>query len=172
MLMILAVLSMAHRQPGRHRADQPQAHAGLLDHLAHGLHAARLLSGIVVGDRLRRRTPTASAMFYAITYVLMSLGTFGMILLLSRAGFEAENHRRFQGPEPRSPWFAFMLILMFSMAGMPPTASTPSWRCCRRWSRRAGLAGGVRRGVLAGRRVLLPARGQGDVLRRADMPAG
>ena len=59
-------------------------------------------------------------MFYAITYVLMSLGSFGMILLLSRASFEAENIEDFKGLNKRSPWFAaMMMILMFSMAGMP-----------------------------------------------------
>jgi NADH-quinone oxidoreductase subunit N len=62
-------------------------------------------------------------MFYVAIYVLMSLGTFGMILLLSRAGFEAENLDDFKGLNKRSPWYAFlMLLLMFSMAGIPPTA--------------------------------------------------
>ena len=45
-----------------------------------------------------------------------------MILLLSRAGFEAENLDDFKGLNQRSPWYAFiMLLLMFSMAGVPPT---------------------------------------------------
>jgi NADH-quinone oxidoreductase subunit N len=57
-----------------------------------------------------------------LAYVLMSLGTFGMILLLSRKGFEAENLDDFKGLNQRSPWYAFMmLLLMFSMAGVPPT---------------------------------------------------
>jgi NADH-quinone oxidoreductase subunit N len=61
-------------------------------------------------------------MFYVLSYVLMSLGTFGMILLLSRKGFEAENIDDFKGLNQRSPWYAFMmLLLMFSMAGVPPT---------------------------------------------------
>ncbi|HVK55094.1 MAG TPA: proton-conducting transporter membrane subunit, partial [Burkholderiales bacterium] len=64
----------------------------------------------------------SSAMYYVIAYVLMSLGTFGMIILLSRAGFEAENLDDFKGLNKRSPWYAFvMLLLMFSMAGVPPT---------------------------------------------------
>ncbi|MGH3851122.1 MAG: NADH-quinone oxidoreductase subunit N, partial [Pseudonocardiaceae bacterium] len=54
--------------------------------------------------------------------VLMSLGSFGMILLLSRAGFEAENLDDFKGLNKRSPWYAFiMLLLMISMTGLPPT---------------------------------------------------
>jgi NADH-quinone oxidoreductase subunit N len=63
----------------------------------------------------------ASAMFYVVVYVMMNLGTFGMILLLSRGGFEAENLDDFKGLNQRSPWYAFvMLMLMFSMAGVPP----------------------------------------------------
>src|SRR5205823_7112431 len=61
-------------------------------------------------------------MFYAVVYVLMSLGSFGMVVLLSRAGFEAERIEDFKGLNARSPWFAFiMLLLMFSLAGVPPT---------------------------------------------------
>lgn len=63
-----------------------------------------------------------SSMFYAVVYVLMTLGGFGMIMLLSRAGFEADNLSDFKGLNQRSPWLAFMmLLLMFSMAGVPPT---------------------------------------------------
>lgn len=63
-----------------------------------------------------------SSMFYAVVYVLMSLGAFGMIMLLSRAGFEADKLDDFKGLNQRSPWLAFMmLLLMFSMAGVPPT---------------------------------------------------
>ncbi|TMH84561.1 MAG: NADH-quinone oxidoreductase subunit N, partial [Betaproteobacteria bacterium] len=58
----------------------------------------------------------------AVVYVLMSLGSFGMVVFLSRAGFEAERIEDFRGLNARSPWFAFiMLLLMFSLAGIPPT---------------------------------------------------
>ena len=61
-------------------------------------------------------------MFYIVTYVLTTLGTFGMIMLLSRQGFEAEEIDDFKGLTQRSPWFAFvMTMLMFSLAGVPPT---------------------------------------------------
>jgi NADH-quinone oxidoreductase subunit N len=61
-------------------------------------------------------------MFYAVAYVLMSLGAFGVVVLLSRAGFEAERLEDYRGLNARSPWFAFvMLLLMFSLAGVPPT---------------------------------------------------
>lgn len=62
------------------------------------------------------------AMFYLASYVLMTLAAFGMLLLLSRKGFEAEELEDFKGLNQRSPWYAFlMLIVMFSMAGVPPT---------------------------------------------------
>lgn len=64
----------------------------------------------------------SAAMFYAIAYVLTSLTSFGMILLLSRAGFEADRLEDFRGLNQRSPWWAFMMLLaMFSLAGIPPT---------------------------------------------------
>ncbi len=79
-----------------------------------------LLAGIVGGDPRFALNAYSSAMFYVIAYVLMSLGAFGMILLLSRAGFEAEDIEDFKGLNKRSPWFAaIMMILMFSMAGVP-----------------------------------------------------
>jgi len=81
-------------------------------------HMGFLLIGILAGGL----NGYASSMFYVVVYVLMSLGAFGMILLLSRHGFEAENLDDFKGLNQRSPWYAFlMLLLMFSMAGVPPT---------------------------------------------------
>lgn len=81
-------------------------------------HVGFLFLGILAG------TPEglAAAIFYSITYAVMALGGFGMILFLSRQGFEAEHIDDFKGLNERSPWFAFvMLLLMFSMAGVPPT---------------------------------------------------
>ena len=64
----------------------------------------------------------SAALFYAITYVLTSLASFGVILLLSREGFEADMLDDFKGLNQRSPWWAFiMLLVMFSLAGIPPT---------------------------------------------------
>ena len=81
-----------------------------------------LLSGIVSGNTLSAAEAWSAAMFYALVYVLMSLGAFGMVVLLSRAGFEAERLEDFKGLNTRSPWLAFvMLLLMFSLAGIPPT---------------------------------------------------
>ncbi len=79
-------------------------------------HVGYLLLGVLSGTQ----SGYASSMFYTIVYALMSLGGFGMIMLLSRAGFEADTLDDFKGLNERSPWFAFMmLILMFSMAGVP-----------------------------------------------------
>lgn len=63
----------------------------------------------------------ASALFYAISYALMSAAAFGVILALARAGFECEEIDDLKGLNQRSPWAAFlMMLVMFSMAGVPP----------------------------------------------------
>jgi len=80
-------------------------------------HVGFILMGFIAGseDGLR------AAMFYTLTYVLMAAAAFGMIILLSRKGFEAENLEDFKGLNARSPWFALMMLMvMFSMAGAPP----------------------------------------------------
>ena len=81
-----------------------------------------LLSGVFEGS-----TPAAAAnaysasMFYAVTYVLTTLGSFAVIMLLSRSGFEAESLEDFKGLNQRSPWFAaIMMVLLLSLAGVPP----------------------------------------------------
>jgi len=80
-------------------------------------HMGFLLLGIISGGV----NGYVSSMFYAIVYVLMNLGAFGMMLLLSRDGFEAEHIDDYKGLNQRSPWYAFlMLIIMLSMAGVPP----------------------------------------------------
>lgn len=82
-----------------------------------------LLAGVVDGQTFGAANAYGAAMFYAVIYVLMGLGAFGMVLLLSRSGFEAENLSDFKGLNQRSPWYAFMMLLiMFAMAGVPPTA--------------------------------------------------
>ena len=80
-------------------------------------HMGFVLLGVLSGEEIGY----SAAMFYVITYVLMNLGAFGMILMLSRSGFEAENLDDFRGLNQRSPWYAFMMLLfMFSMVGVPP----------------------------------------------------
>jgi len=80
-------------------------------------HIGYLLLGILSGSD----EGFAASMFYVVTYALMSTGAFGMIILLSRKGFESDNLDDMKGLAEKSPWFAFiMLILMFSLAGVPP----------------------------------------------------
>lgn len=64
----------------------------------------------------------SAAMFYTITYAITAVAAFGIVILLSREGFEAENITDFSGLNSRHPWYAFMMLLViFSMAGVPPT---------------------------------------------------
>jgi len=80
-------------------------------------HAGFLFLGIIAGTA----AGFAASLFYVIVYALMAAGGFGMIVLLSRAGVEADRLDDFRGLNERSPWYAFlMLILMLSMAGVPP----------------------------------------------------
>jgi NADH-quinone oxidoreductase subunit N len=114
MLVILAVLSLAL---GNVIAI---AQTNMKRMLAYSTisHVGFLLLGILAATQ----AGYSASMFYAITYALMAIGGFGMIILLSRAGIEADSLDDFKGLNERSPWFAFMmLVLMFSMAGVPPT---------------------------------------------------
>lgn len=80
-------------------------------------HMGYLLLGLV------NATPDgySAAMFYAISYALMATAAFGVILALSRSGFECENIDDLKGLNQRSPWLAFLMLLaMFSLAGVPP----------------------------------------------------
>lgn len=81
-------------------------------------HVGFLLLGLLAGTA----NGYSAAMFYTITYAVMATGSFGIVILLSRSGFEADLLEDFKGLNERSPWFAFMmLVLMFSLAGVPPT---------------------------------------------------
>jgi NADH-quinone oxidoreductase subunit N len=81
-------------------------------------HMGFMLLGIISADN----NGYSSAMFYIVVYVIMTLGTFGMIMLLSREEYEVEKLDDFKGLNRRSPWYAFItLLFMFSLAGVPPT---------------------------------------------------
>lgn len=115
MLTILAVLSMAL---GNVIAIAQTNIKRMLAYSAIS-HMGFFLLGVVAASP----AGYAAALFYVLVYAVMSLGCFGMIILLSRAGFEADRLDDFKGLNQRSPWHAFlMLVLMFSMAGVPPTA--------------------------------------------------
>jgi NADH-quinone oxidoreductase subunit N len=88
-----------------------------------GIMLLGLLSGMGEGNWLNREAAYTAALFYIIIYTIMSVGAFGMLLLLSRAGFDCENLDDMRGLNRRSPWYAaLMLLLMLSLAGLPPTA--------------------------------------------------
>ena len=77
---------------------------------------------MLLGFLTANRYGFSAAMFYTIAYALTSLASFGMIMLLSREGFESDRLDDFKGLNQRSPWWAFiMLLVMFSLAGLPPT---------------------------------------------------
>jgi NADH-quinone oxidoreductase subunit N len=113
MLVVLSVLSMAI---GNIVAI---AQSNLKRMLAYSTisHVGYVILGILAGTAQGYQ----AAMFYMISYVIVAAGAFGMILLLARQGFEAENLVDFKGLNARSPWFTGMMaILMFSLAGVPP----------------------------------------------------
>jgi len=80
-----------------------------------------LSAGVVSGNTLSAGNAYSSSMFYMVTYVLTTLGSFGLILYLSRAGFECEQISDLAGLGKRRPWLAGVMgVFMFSLAGIPP----------------------------------------------------
>jgi len=120
MLMFLAVLSIILGNLAaiaQSNIKRMLAYSGI-SHM--GFVLLGLLAGVVDGERHFALNAYSSAMFYAVSYVIMTLASFGMVILLSRAGFEAENIDDFKGLNKRSSWFAaMMMVVMFSMAGIP-----------------------------------------------------
>ena len=120
MLILLAVLSMAigniaaiaQTNLKRMLAYSAISHMGFM--------LLGLVTGVVGGDARFALNSYSSSMFYVITYVLTSAGTFGMILLLAQGGLESDELDDLKGLNKRSPWFAaMMMMMMFSMAGVP-----------------------------------------------------
>lgn len=112
MLMVLAALSIA---AGNVIAI---AQTNIKRLLAYSTisHVGFILLGFVAGTT----EGYAASMFYALTYVLMTVGSFGLLILCGRAGVEIENISDLKGLNDRSPWLAFMmLVLMMSTAGIP-----------------------------------------------------
>ncbi|HEX5685978.1 MAG TPA: NADH-quinone oxidoreductase subunit NuoN [Ideonella sp.] len=76
---------------------------------------------VIDANTLSAANGYSSAMFYVVTYVLTTLGTFGLVMYLSRAGFECDEISDLSGLAKRSPWLAgVMTVFMFSLAGVPP----------------------------------------------------
>jgi NADH-quinone oxidoreductase subunit N len=86
-----------------------------------GFMLLAMTAGVVSGNTLSAGNAYSSAMFYVVSYVLTTLGTFGLIMFLSRAGFESEEITDLAGLGKRAPWLAgVMTVFMFSLAGVPP----------------------------------------------------
>ncbi len=82
-------------------------------------HVGFIFLGLLAGSQAGLQ----ASLFYTIIYVIMAAGSFGMLILMSRKGFDADYLDDFKGLNKRSPWFAFiMMLLMFSMIGVPPLA--------------------------------------------------
>ena len=80
-------------------------------------HVGFLFLGLAAGGE----EGYAAAMFYAISYAIMSVAAFGAIVLLARRGFEGDRIEDFRGLAARSPWVAgLVLLVMASLAGIPP----------------------------------------------------
>jgi|TARA_B110000483_G_scaffold240982_2_gene322834 NADH-quinone oxidoreductase subunit N len=114
MLLVLAVVSMAlgnivaivQTNFKRMLAYSTVSHVGFI--------MLGLLSGTEVGY--------SAAMFYTLTYAITASVAFGVLMLLNREGFEAENIDDLTGLNNKNPWYAALLaIALFSMAGLPPT---------------------------------------------------
>ena len=121
MLMVLAVVSLlvgnlaavAQRNLKRMLAFSTIAQMGFM--------LLALVAGVVGDDRSNMTNAYGAAMFYVVTYVLTTLATFGVMMLLARQGFESEEIHDLAGLNQRSPLYAGILAAsMFSLAGVPP----------------------------------------------------
>jgi len=113
MIMVVAVLSLL---AGNIIAIAQSNIKRMLGYSTIG-HVGFILLGLFCGTE----KGYSSALFYTLTYIVAAAGAFGIVVLLSRRGFEAENLSDFKGLNARSPWFALMMMfLMLSLAGVPP----------------------------------------------------
>jgi NADH-quinone oxidoreductase subunit N len=121
MLLILAFLSLAI---GNLTAIMQTNFKRMLAYstISHmGFILLGLASGSLDGDKQFDTESYGSALFYMLTYVLTTLATFGLIMLMAREGHECEEISDLKGLNRRSPWMAaLLLLLMCSLAGLPP----------------------------------------------------
>jgi NADH-quinone oxidoreductase subunit N len=122
MLLILAVLSLA---VGNLIAIMQTNVKRLLAYstIAHmGFMLLGIGSGVVGSDTVGAVDAYAASLFYVVTYVVTTLGSFGVLMLASSRGFECETLDDIKGLSRRHPWLAAVfLVLVFSLAGIPPT---------------------------------------------------
>jgi NADH-quinone oxidoreductase subunit N len=122
MLMILAVLSMALGNLAaiaQSNLKRMLAYSGIAQL---GFMLLGFVPSVVAGNTVSAGNGYGSSLFYVLTYVLTTLGTFGLVMLLSRPGFESDQISDLAGLNKRSPMLAAaMAVFMFSLAGVPPT---------------------------------------------------
>ena len=159
-----AVLSMALGNVVAIAQTNLEAHAGVLDDLARRLHPARHPC------RRQQRATRRRYVLHAV-YVIMALGSFGMILLLESSGLRGgPSSMTSEGLDQRSPWFAaVMLMLMFSTAGVPPFIGFFAKFCVILAVLDQGMAwlAAVAVLLLRDRRLLLHPHREADVFRRS-----
>ena len=122
MLVVLSVMSLAL---GNIAAIAQTNFKRMLAYssIAHmGFTLLGLTAGVVGGNTISAGNAYSSSLFYLVAYVLTTLAAFGLVMLIARDGFEADEIRDLAGLSKRSPWMAgVMAIVMFSFAGIPPT---------------------------------------------------
>jgi NADH-quinone oxidoreductase subunit N len=122
MLMILAVASMALGNLAaiaQTNLKRMLAYSGIAQL---GFMLLGFVPSVVAGNTVSAGNGYGSSLFYVLTYVLTTMGTFGLIMVLSRPGFESEQISDLAGLNKRSPVLAgVMAVFMFSLAGIPPT---------------------------------------------------
>ena len=122
MLMILAVLSLALGNLAAIAQTSVKRMLGYSTISHMGFLLLGMLAGIINGNAYSAASAYSSALFYAVIYALTTCASFGVLLVMSRNGYEADHIDDFKGLGKRNPWAALvMLITMFSLAGVPPT---------------------------------------------------
>ncbi len=122
MLMIIAILSMALGNVAAIMQKNIKRMLAYSTIAQMGYMLLGMLAGVREGTRVIASTfAYSSAMYYTIVYVLATLGAFGVILMMSNKGLEADRLDDLRGLNRRNPWYALiMLVCMFSFAGVPP----------------------------------------------------
>lgn len=122
MLMILAVLSLALGNLAAIAQTSVKRMLGYSTISHMGFLLLGMLAGIIDGNAYSAASAYSAALFYAVVYALTTCAAFGVLIAMSRNGYEADHIDDFKGLGRRSPWAAFtMLVTMFSLAGVPPT---------------------------------------------------
>lgn len=121
MLLVVAVLSLAFGNITAIAQTNIKRMLAYSTIAQMGFVVLAMVVGNVDGNTENAAAAYSAAMYYTITYVITTVGTFGLIMMLARAGHEAELISDFKGLGKRSPWFALVAtVLMFSLAGVPP----------------------------------------------------